>query len=161
LGEYAVDLGKLSRNLLTNLSDAEAAIGALEARNHTAPAEVTDAWEMAEYLHGKGFPYIANRTLVSGALSPALSILEHWDEIKDVFAQASECIDALEQEGRSRDAAISKGDLARAQAEWEEWDCERTCADLAKVVGRCPEHVLPSVLGLLLLPILLQRAREA
>ena len=61
-------------------------------------AEAQNNWRQKRHLYDEAKP----------RLEKIIDVLEHWDEIKDKFMQARTCIETLEQEGKTRDAMISK-----------------------------------------------------
>ena len=159
LGEYVVDPDMLEQNLPTNLSHVEASMIELGNRNHPCPEEVNDAYEMVEFLHEKGFLYTTNWILGEKVLPRVGPVLENWDEIQGMFAQASECIGTLERDGNTRDATMSKAFISKAEKYWAECDYEGTQKELSKIVEKCPVPEV-SIFGLFLLVFLFRGERN-
>lgn len=148
LAEYAVDLETLSRDLPRALVDTGKMIRVLEERDHPPPADVRTAYEMAEYLFEKGFPYTANRTLEEKVLSVVLPVLGKWNEVQGMFSRAEECIQTLEGQGEEREATIATADLERAGKAWEAYDYRATRIALNRAIAQCPEPLPLPLLSL-------------
>jgi hypothetical protein len=160
LAEYAVDLDKLSQDLPKDMAEAEEKIKVLEKKNHPPPGEIEKEFRMVEFVYGKGFLYTANRTLLGSVLPRVAPVLENFDQIQDLFAQATGCIKTLKEQGDDRTAVILSADYDRAVKVWGEYDHDTTRTYLEKITVKCPEPLTLSILGLVLLFLLLHGTRD-
>jgi hypothetical protein len=123
-------------------------------------------WPVREWTPHKriaeGFPPYPPTNLSQESMPYRLDFLmENWDRIQDMLAEATQCIETLKAEGNTRDAAIAAADLSRAKEYWcEGMQYDDTVAFLDKVSARCPEPAFLAVLSLALLPILLRGSRD-
>ena len=88
------------------------------------------------------------------------TMLEHSDEISDMFSRANATITKAKQEGvADRTITIMEGYYANAEGKWKECDLENTEYFLQKVITMSDPTLLSflSLLGLILLPALLRR----
>jgi hypothetical protein len=158
LAEYVVDIDKISRDLPVNLSLADDYIRDLEGKGHTVQDEIKDELEIAKFLHVNGYHYTPNWILNRKVLSRVGLVVEYWDEVQNMFAQASRCIETLEQEEKTRDVTMSKAFYSKAEKSWAENDYDSTQSMLSNIIAKCPvPEVLPLVL--VFLPLLLGGAR--
>jgi hypothetical protein len=79
-----------------------------------------------------------------------------WQEIAGLFSQGRDSISLLEDQGKTREAVISKGDLVRAEDAWCKHDLDLTQSSLEKIISRVPEPAMVFILSLLI-PIRLHR----
>jgi hypothetical protein len=108
-----------------------------------------DNWRTDRWLYHEAKPN----------LEKMISVMEHWEEINQMFADAENAINLIEPQGK-RELPMMKGDLNRAKSTWEEYDYDRTKNYLQNILAKAieiPELVLPPILSLILLPVLLWR----
>jgi hypothetical protein len=112
-------------------------------------AQAEDAWQENRYFH----------TVAKKHIGKVIDASEHWDEISEMFVNASRHIDAATQAGM--DTGAMERDYGNADKTWDDPDYELTKWYLQRVLStQIPEPaLLPPVpiLGLILLPALLRR----
>lgn len=159
LAEYAVDFDELSKDCAEGLAEAEEMIGSLEEMGHPMPADLEKEYRMAGYVYGKGFPYTANRTLVGSVLPRVSSVYENWDEVQDMFAEAWACVETLKEQGRTRDETMCRAFYSQAEEKWADYWYDGTCSTLDRIIAKCPEPLILSLLGLVSFLIVCRRRR--
>jgi hypothetical protein len=102
-------------------------------------------WQSGDYLWN------------SEIYSKFLHHTENWEEIPCMFAQASDCIETLKQEGTDQEVWVSNYDYTKAVDAWAQYDYGTTRQRLQRIIDRVPEPTLLTILGLILLPALLRR----
>jgi hypothetical protein len=120
-------------------------------------------WPLREWTPDnlEGYPLKPPQNLSKETLPYRLDfVLEKWDEIQDMMAQATECIETLKAEGNTRDAAISGADYDRALKAWAEYEYDSTRGYLEKITAKCPEPMFIPALSLVLLTLLLRGSRD-
>jgi hypothetical protein len=121
---------------------------------------IHDYYAFAELLRDDGSWETAKWELEARIISSLEIVLEKWDEIHEMFTEASECIETLQREGKTREVLMSTADKKRAEKAWAAVDYDLTFLPLDKIITRCPEPALLHILmGLVLLPALLRRRR--
>jgi protein tyrosine/serine phosphatase len=113
-------------------------------------AEAQDNWQEDHYFYDEAKP----------RLEKIIGAVEHFDEIKAIFAQASECIETLKEKGDTRNENICRAYYSNAESTWEECDYQATQSTLNNIITKCPEPTFLTILGLILLPALLRCNRS-
>jgi hypothetical protein len=76
-----------------------------------------------------------------------------------MFSRASECIETLKEQGRTRDETMCRGFYSQAEEWWVEYNYDMTASKLNTIIAKCPEPVI-SLLGLILLLYMCRRGDE-
>ena len=127
--------------------------------------QTTMDWQPREWIkdpsHLGGAPISPPDNLSQETLPYRLdSILDKWDEVKGMFAQAMECIETLKEQGDTRNEMICSATYSKAEQEWLEYDYDGTCSALNSIVAKCPEPSIAILLRLILVPFLHARRRQ-
>jgi hypothetical protein len=111
-------------------------------------SEAQDNWREDRRLYNEAKP----------RLERIIEVMEHWDEVEAMFAQASECIETLKKKGDTRNEKMCEAFYSNAVGTWEQHDYKATYPVLSSIIARCPEpmHLL-TLLGLILLSALRRR----
>jgi hypothetical protein len=138
-------------------STAEEMINEAEKKGINTTTLKKDYYDNAKDIWREDYHnHFGAKTYLEKIITTLEVVLEHWDEIMDMFSQANATIEEAQLGADTRTINMMKGYYSQAERKWKEYDTENTKTYLQKILDM-PEPALLSILGLILLPALLRK----